>query len=230
MAARSTDPQANGRTLATPEPGRAAATDPGRAPVPRRRRCPGGRAVAPGAPDPGAQPEDDDRPRHQHLPGRHRRDRRHRPRPRRPRPISTPSPAAAAVASAGSSPPTPTPTTRPAPPASRSAPAPRCSPSTAATAWWSTAQLADGDASRPTEFAPPGGPHPRPRAQPPLLPARGGAPPVLRRPHHGRLHGGHPPARRRHGRLPAHRFARCAALSTPAGHRPGAWPPDHRPL
>ena len=63
------------------------------------------------------QPGDDDRPGHQHLPGRHRRDRRDRPGSRTTPPTSTPSPAAAATASAGSCSPTPTPTTRPAPPA-----------------------------------------------------------------------------------------------------------------
>ena len=49
---------------------------------------------------------------------------------------------------------------------------------------------------------PPRGAHPRARVQPPLLPAGGGAPALLRRPRHAGLDRRDRPARRRHGRVP----------------------------
>ena len=79
----------------------------------------------------------------------------------------------------------------------------------AATASRSTAPLGDGDAIEATEFRLRGRAHAGPRLEPPLLPARAGAPAVLRRPHHAGLDRGHRAARRRHGRLP--RVARAAA-------------------
>ncbi len=53
---------------------------------------------------------------------------------------------------------------------------------------------------------------------------RPGAAAVLRRPHHGRLHRGHQPARRGHGRLPG--VAPLGAGARPGRHRPRSRAPD----
>ena len=87
--------------------------------------------------------------------------------------------------------------------------------------------LADGDPIEATEFVLRAVHTPGPRVEPPLLPAGAGADALLRRPHHEGLHRRHPPARRRHGRLP--RAARAAEGLAPAPQvdRPGPRPP-HR--
>ena len=63
--------------------------------------------------------------------------------------------------------------------------------------------------------------------EPPVLAARGAGAPALGRPRHARLHGGHPPARRRHGRLPR-QPAPAPRTSTPpwSRDRPGPRPAD----
>ena len=80
--------------------------------------------------------------------------------------------------------------------------------------------IGEGDTIEGTEFGLAGAPHPGPRPQPPLLPARGGAGPLHRR-HRARRHvlGGEPPAGRRHDRVP--RVAGADGEAAPVAAAPG---------
>ena len=71
------------------------------------------------------------------------------------------------------------------------------------------ARSSDGDAHRGHRVPAARRAHAGPRVEPPLLPPRGGARALLRRPHHGGLDRRHQPARRRHGRSTSSRWPRC---------------------